>query len=141
MEEKTAKNKQKKKNSTSLIMLDTNTICARLYCQLSRPKLQLRLFARKWPFGLKLAKKVQPGPERKKNNTLYKNSVCMVTILRHYYFTGKSLKKKTLLQSSSRPSDLLIRDNVNVLLYENEAKEISHALLGIPAVNWLKRKK
>lgn len=53
-------------------MLDTNTICARLYCQLSRPKLQLRLFARKWPFGLKLAKKVQPGPERKKNNTLYK---------------------------------------------------------------------
>lgn len=67
MEEKTAKNKQtKKKNSTSLIMLDTNTICARLYCQLSRPKLQLRLFARKWPFGLKLAQKVQPGPERKK---------------------------------------------------------------------------
>ena len=81
------------------------------------------------------------GRKEKKNNTLYKKNVCMVTILRHYYFTGKSLKKKTLLQSSSRPSDLLIRDNVNVLLYENEAKEISHALLGIPAVNWLKRKK
>lgn len=52
-------------------MLDTNTICARLYCQLSRPKLQLRLFARKWLFGLKLAKKVQPGPERKKKTILY----------------------------------------------------------------------
>lgn len=82
---KQPKTNKQKKNSTSLIMLDTNTISARLYCQLSRPKLQLRLFARKWPFGLKLAKKVQPGPERKKKQYFILKK-CM-----HGYYTPSLL--------------------------------------------------